>query len=290
MKKHGVINIYISALPIECNIRHYRLTKYTWWLVRVLREREGKERKKKRSFQSAFCSGSITRYHYSCNKKLRYFLPCPVLQPFDRRNFGKVVEVECSTSSPLPPRDSGKHNPVGHTALGSGNLLLNYCFFFCRCWVNSLLHHLTCVLHSTLKLHILLFSLLPQKPFAFAPDLWKNWSICYYSGYWSSPQGLLCNIHFNPMIKSKNLRPVLFAYSRATLSLSRWKVCSFPLFLMIPRMTPTDCIPTSIWLFVRSRSVQRWNTSSFPMTICLYSFLLLPVTTLSSDGSLTDDL
>jgi hypothetical protein len=28
--KHGVINIHISALTIECNIRHYRLTKYTW--------------------------------------------------------------------------------------------------------------------------------------------------------------------------------------------------------------------------------------------------------------------
>jgi hypothetical protein len=94
------------------------------------------------------------------------------------------------------------------------------------------LHHLTCVLHSTLKLHILLFSLLPQKPFAFAPDLWKNWSICYYSGYWSSPQGLLCNIHFDPMIKSKNLRPVLFAYSRATLwSVQRWNTSSFPLTL-----------------------------------------------------------
>ena len=53
----------------------------------------------------------------------------------------------------------GKHNPVGHTALGSSNLLFNCCVFFCRCR-DSPLHHLTCVFHRTLELHIFIFCLL----------------------------------------------------------------------------------------------------------------------------------
>ena len=76
--------------------------------------------------------------------------------------------------------DIGKHNPVGHTALGSSNLLFNYCIFFCRCR-DSPLHHLTCVCHRMLELHIFLFCLLSQKPFALAPDMCKIWSISFYA-------------------------------------------------------------------------------------------------------------
>ena len=123
-----------------------------------------------------------SRHHATCETPC-YFLPCPVLQPFDRWNFGKVVEVECS-SIPTCPRDLRKHNPVGHTALGSGNLLLNYCCFFCRCR-DSLLHQLTCVFHrrGTHKFLTLFFCLLPQKPFALAPELCKIWSTCYHSEF-----------------------------------------------------------------------------------------------------------
>jgi hypothetical protein len=39
------------------------------------------------------------------------------------------------------------------------------------------LHRLTCVLHGRLKLCIFLFYLLPQKKFAFAPNLCKIWSM-----------------------------------------------------------------------------------------------------------------